>query len=138
MRSLPLLVVLLIFTLTTPKVQGELASKTESDRVCINWLAQAVYDYGPWAGSDQPQIANTWELRTGNRLLARCYDINPRGFIVVPELKALPPIKAYSDESALNNQQQDGFLALLTESIEQKIRLYELQNGSVDASVPPN
>ncbi|MBU8933311.1 MAG: C10 family peptidase [candidate division Zixibacteria bacterium] len=133
MRLLPVLVLVLICLITAQAPHAELASKTESDRVCANWLTQVVHDLDSWAGSDQPQIENTWELKAGNQLLARCYDISPNGFVVVPELKALPPIKAYSGESRLDDSQRDGFLAFLTESLEEKVRLFELLHGSLDA-----
>jgi hypothetical protein len=79
----------------------------------------------------------TDEVVENDTLLARCFSIVPRGFVVVPILKELPPIQAYSEEYGLDVNQTVGFPQLLKEFLLDRIRLYAKIYGSLDAVQPP-
>ena len=101
-RIVALLLVLGVSAAAPTAVRAERATAIEMERVCENWLAYMVYERGSWAGDLHPAVLSTSELYDGDVLLARVYSIEPRGYIVVPVLKELPPVKAYSDESNLD------------------------------------
>ncbi len=96
-----------------------------------------VYQRGGWAGDIHPKIADVQEIAWGDTALARCFTIAPRGHVVVPILKELPPIKAYSEEYGLDVNETVGFPQLLREVLIHRIRLYVKFYGSLDAAQPP-
>jgi len=70
-------------------------------------------------------------------LLGFCFSIAPRGFVVVPLLKELPPVKVYSEECDLDLDQRFGFPQLLREVLLSRIGLYAAVYGNLDAVQPP-
>jgi len=111
-----------------------LATEEEMTQVCENWLAQTVFEKGSWAQSESPSIASAGEITSDDgRVLARYYSIHPTGFVVVPALKEMQPIKAYSDESILDDRQSGGFLQLLKDILSERMTLYENRWGSLDS-----
>jgi len=123
----------LLVILASPHARGELADAGEMNLVCENWLSQIVYTKGNWAGVTEPEIIQINELYSGDTLLARYYSITPRGFVVVPVLKEMTPVKAYSDESNLDADQEGGFLLLLREMLSYRMKLYAERFGSLEA-----
>jgi len=115
---------------------GERATEMEAERVCQGWLAHIVGSAGHWAGSADPQIREVRELRSGDVLLAYCFMIAPRGHVVVPVLKELPPVKAYSEAGDLDVTERGGFVQLLREMLGHRIGLYLDAYGSLDAAQP--
>ena len=67
-----------------------------------NWATQIVHATGDWAGESQPEIAAVRDITVNDTLLAHVFRISPVGYIVVPVLKELPPVKAYSEVSGFN------------------------------------
>jgi len=128
---------LLLCTSTTEEARAERATQEEMELVCQNWLSYMVYQRGTWAGDTHPQIVDVDEIVEKDTLLAHCFSISPRGIVVVPVLKELPPIKAYSEEYGLDVDQTAGFPQLLREVLLQRIRLYVKIYGSLDALQPP-
>jgi hypothetical protein len=138
-KILMVLVVLALFLsiLPAPKVRAERATPAEMELVCQNWISYMVYQRGSWAGETRPQIMRTDEIVENDTLLARCFSIFPRGFVVVPILKELPPIQAYSNEYGLDVNEGVGFPQLLREFLLDRVRLYAKIYGSLDAVQPP-
>ncbi len=116
--------------------EAEVASREEMQQVCQNWLSLTTFQQGDWAGSSNPSIASTSEFRQGDTLLARCYHISPKGFIVVPLLKELPPIKAYSVSTEIDPNDDGGIAKLLHDVLLHRTRMYVKLYGSMDASQP--
>ena len=124
----------LLLILVSPQARGELADAGEMNLVCQNWLTQIVNLKGNWAGTDRPEITRVNELYAGDTLLARYYTISPRGFVLVPVLKEMTPIKAYSDESNLDADQEDSFLEIMREVLSYRMRIYAQRLGSFEAA----
>ena len=128
---------LLLLAHTVLMVSGTsatVATKDEMTRVCENWLTRIVIEKGSWAQSDSPTIATSGEIVSDNGvILARYYSIVPTGFVVVPVLKEMQPVKAYSDRSVLDDRQSGGFLQLLKEVLTERTNLYENRWGSIDS-----
>ncbi len=119
------------------QLRAETATYEETERVARNWLTEVVFRNGSWAGSTTPSIADIQELVADDRVLARCFSIAPRGYVVVPVLKNLPPVTAYSQESELDVTQQFGFAQLLRDVLSHRTRLFIDTYGSLEASQPP-
>jgi len=101
--------------LISPGVRSELASRQEMDNVARNWLTETVSRTGHWAGTGDPVITGSREIQLDGTAIGRCYDVSPRGFVLVPALRSLNPVKAYSDESSLSLDDTGGLAKLLTD-----------------------
>jgi len=134
-RYLMLLMVLLIVFLPYDS-RAEKATQAEMELVCKNWLSYMVYQKGIWAGVSNPQISGVQEITNGDTLFARCYSISPKGFVVVPILKELPPINTYSDDCNLDPNQGAGFPQMVRDVLLNRVRLYIKIYGSLDAFQP--
>ncbi|MFH1419517.1 MAG: C10 family peptidase, partial [Planctomycetota bacterium] len=121
-----------------PEARSEVATQEEARLACQNWLSHIVNQRGSWAGEVEPEIVDVQQIiaEDGDTLLAHCFSIGPRGYVVVPILKELPPIKAYSEEYGLNGSQTVGFPELLREVLEHRIGLFVKEYGSMEASQP--
>ncbi|MFZ5981895.1 MAG: C10 family peptidase [Candidatus Zixiibacteriota bacterium] len=128
---------LVVFTFS-PDVKGELATADEMQRVSQNWLTEIVNLKGSWAGVTNPEITVVYEIFSGDTLLARCYSVNPRGFVVVPVLKEMTPVKVYSDESNFDASQENGMMTLLRELLSSRLNYYASKYGGLDVAQPDN
>ncbi len=113
---------------------AELAARGEMDQVCSNWLSYVVHESGSWAGSIDPQIAGVREIADGDLVMALCYTISPDGFVVVPVIKELPPIKVFSDEGALTLDEPGGIGLLLRDVLADRTSKYVERYGDLDAA----
>ena len=117
--------------------RAELASADEMDTACRNWLTFIVQTEGEWAGITAPEITGRNPILHDNgTVLAYSYDIAPIGFVVVPALKDLPPVKVYSDENGLDLSETDGMAQMIKEVIREKSQTFEEYYGSLDAVQP--
>lgn len=117
--------------------RAEKVSAAEMEQACQNWLKYVVINSGSWAGSNSPQIINDKPIYSDEGILVgRCFNIDPVGFVVVPVLRELPPIKAYSDENNLDIDAHDGMAAMLREILNDKSKMYRDFYGSLDAKQP--
>ncbi len=133
----PITLAVMLAMLVPCKTRAERATKEEMELVCQNWLAYMVYQQGEWAEQAHPKIVDVQEIIENDTLLARCYSIAPRGHAVVPILKELPPIKAYSEDYGLDVNQEVGYPQLLRDVLSHRLRLYAKTYGSLDATQPP-
>ncbi|UCD94167.1 MAG: hypothetical protein JSU69_10445, partial [Candidatus Zixiibacteriota bacterium] len=111
----------------------ELASDVEMDQVCRNRLAEFIHNEGSWAGSTDPRALDFQEISNNGLVMARCYAISPEGFIVVPVLKELPPVKAFSESHGLELNQRHGIGALLRDVLSDRFDKFIEHYGSLDA-----
>ncbi|MBN1210974.1 MAG: C10 family peptidase [candidate division Zixibacteria bacterium] len=105
-------------------------------QVCLNWLTQTVHTWGTWAGETNPSITDVHEIKSGDILLAHCYLINPRGYVIVPTLKELPPVKLYSDEADFDVNTTGGINQLIKDVLKKKYELYLNKFGSLGTINP--
>jgi PKD repeat protein len=112
---------------------AEIASLAEMTQVCQNWLSQVVSSNGDWGGSANPQIINSFDIINNGTPVGRYFEIAPSGFVAVPILKEMVPIKAYSEESRLDFSEPEGISALLTQVIASQISDYTKLYGSPSA-----
>ncbi len=116
--------------------RAETASADEMTHVCENWLSYMVAQAGAWGGVQNPQISDVRNIIVNDTLVGRFYFIRPTGYVVVPVLKELAPVKAYSDENSLDIEEADGFALLLRQVLQSRTQLYVEVYGSLDAVQP--
>ncbi len=108
---------------------SELAGRSDADRVAENWTALM-------SRSDKAAtytIDRVDAIVEDNRLLGWAYSTEPSGYIVVPRLRQLPPIKMYSTESPIDLSAEDGPGALIREVLSDRTAWFEAQYGSLHA-----
>ena len=113
--------------------QAELATSEEMDQVGSNWISLISYYDNGWAGELNPQVINTADIIENDTLLAKVYYTEPSGYVIVPVLKDLPPIKAYSQNSDFDVDASDGFAKMVRDVLRERVRLYVDTYGSLDA-----
>ncbi len=126
------------FTCFIQPVRGELPTEKEMTLVCQNWLNLVVHEQGSWAGVTDPAITRFEDVVSGERLLARCYIIEPRGYIVVPNLKELSPVKAYSDECDWDLHGNGGAPVLIRDVLEDRLNRFVEIYGSIEKKQDEN
>ena len=117
-------------------LSAELATVQDMENVGHNWLTQTVGVRGDWAGVSDPQIIGTHEIRENGQLLARVYDVAPRGYVLVPALKEMPPVKIYSDESNWSDSPEFGVGQLIREELIERMEAFASTYGSVAEAQP--
>jgi hypothetical protein len=120
--------------LLVPAVWAEVATDAEMERVCQNWLRLMTNERGTWAGDEHPEIAGVSELRDNVRLLAHVYSVAPRGYVIVPILKELPPVKACSETSEFDVTQTGGFVQMVREVLSHRLATYAEVYGNLEAT----
>jgi len=130
------LLCLLVTALLIPTAQAELATDAQMEQVCTNWLAYSVAQSDSWHGVTNPRIAGTQEIVVGDTVLGIVYNIDPGGYVVVPVLKELPPVKMYSEHSYLDMTDSDGSAALIREVLQHRLTMYSEFYGDLEASQP--
>jgi hypothetical protein len=126
-------VALLPFAIPSP-LQAELASEAEMRNVAQNWATE-VSQKRDWAGGATPAVDLAHELWYNGVLVGRYYDVQPRGFVLVPTLREMTPVKIYSDESNLSGDQEGGPLLLAREILYQRMEAFRTVYGSYSATV---
>jgi hypothetical protein len=131
-----LLVLLLIAATSASVALAERATRDEMTRVCQNWLTYLTLEQSAFSGSAQPQMTKIQEIESDGTLLGLVFSISPAGHIVVPVLKELQPVRAYSDETDVDMGETAGYPQLLRESLKARTDLYIATYGSLDAVQP--
>ncbi len=127
-----LLALTLVFAAVS--ANAELTQPAERELVCQNWLTETVFLSGEWNGDPAPRIAGSIEILSDNgELLGTMFEIAPSGYVIVPVLRELPPIKVFSEESALDFSDPDGPAVMIREILEHRHELYEQRYGSLNA-----
>lgn len=132
--SLSIALFLCVFTCL--QVRAEIATPDEMELVCQNWLRYVVSQKAGWAGSSSPQVVNVEALVENDTVLALCFSIAPRGYVVVPILKQLPPVKVYSEANGLEVNQRVGLPQLLREVLLERVRCFVKFYGSMETAQP--
>ncbi|MCP4703649.1 MAG: hypothetical protein GY865_03485 [candidate division Zixibacteria bacterium] len=124
----------LILLLFFPNISfAERATIAEMDNVCQNWLLLNTYINQSWRNTNNQVVVNIDNIENGDLLLGRIYNLSPNGFIVVPVLKELPPVMAYSDKYSLGPKQEKGMLSLLGEFLFSRMNNFIAAYGDIDA-----
>ncbi|MCK4302922.1 MAG: C10 family peptidase [Candidatus Eisenbacteria sp.] len=115
---------------------AELASVDQMTLVCQNWLMQAADKPGAWNCDPRPVIASTHDFIWRDTLLARCFNISPTGYVVVPALMELPPITVYYERGRYIPGSDGGLPQLTEEVLVSAFRLFARKYGGLDSVQP--
>lgn len=125
------------FILAAPSsVMAELATYDEMQEVAQNWITYIVSETGDWAGATNPFILDVQDVIVNDTLVARYYTVSSGGFILVPVLKELQPVKAYSETDAFDIYGEDGMALLLRQVLQQRTQIFAEYYGDLDAIQP--
>jgi len=130
------IVVLTVSLFASQQVWAERATDEEMRWACRNWLSYIVHETGDWAGSKSPMIVDVQPIVADGTILGEYFVIDPNGYVVVPILKELPPVQAYSEEYRLDITSDVGFPALLKGHLAIKLERWLEMYGSLDATRP--
>ncbi len=131
------IIALSITALLSPgQTAAELVSRQDMDQVSQTWLALMSEEPDGWGGSRDPRVAAVSELEDEFGLLARVFHADPEGFIIVPVIRELPPVQAYSTTGSLDVTETDGFVQLLREVLRSRLDRFVELHGSLDARGP--
>ncbi|MBD3349253.1 MAG: T9SS type A sorting domain-containing protein [Candidatus Eisenbacteria bacterium] len=127
-----------LFALVVPLVLEAGATAVddaEAQRVARNWAAYIASETGGWAGASDPQVAfDAGLLSEDGRFLAYVFTVVPDGFIVVPALRELPPVKLYSESGHFDTDASRGLVALVRERLGEQFAVFVDRYGSVGAT----
>lgn len=113
-----------------------LATESEMELAAQNWLTYCIAQRGEWAGTTQPQIAGYEDIIVDGQRLGRVFFVEPNGYVVVPVLKELPPVKFYSEEAWLDLDHQQGTVALYRDVLKDRSQRFIEFYGSLAAAQP--
>lgn len=79
---------------SAPPVLAEKPTELEMANVAQNWLTYNLRLQGAWAGASEPTIGGSRPILAEGRLVGHSFSVEPRGHIMVPILKEMPPVKS--------------------------------------------
>jgi len=101
-------------------------------QVCAHWLVTTVNQTGDWAGSTSPEIIDEVEISQDEKLLAMAYQIDPDGYVVVPVLKEMPPVMAFTESGHLVLDERFGPAALIRDVMADRTNKFADLYGNLD------
>ncbi|MBD3367515.1 MAG: T9SS type A sorting domain-containing protein [Candidatus Eisenbacteria bacterium] len=130
------LFVLTIIVAASLGAQAKLATETEASLVAANWVTEVSARTGGWASSDAAVVGAPREIVTGDTLLGWYWHVEPSGYVVVPGLKEMPPVKMYSENYSFDLDEPDGPAKLIREVLTDRFRRFAAAYGELDAEQP--
>lgn len=130
------LITLLAVVLLLPLDAGATAvDDAEAHTVARNWVQYIVHETHGWAGVSDPGIAFDARLESDDgHLLAYVFTVTPDGFVVVPALRELPPVKLYAEAGAFDADAVHGLVELVRERLGEQFAVFVSSFGSIDAA----
>ena len=129
-------ILLALLVLSPVGAGAELATVEEAALVAGNWASYIVAGTGSWGGAARPEITGRSEIVVSDTLVGWCFHLSPSGHVVVPVLKELPPVKAYSDIYGMNVDDADGYGKLMRDVLVDRARVLVSAYGSMEATSP--
>ncbi len=111
------------------------ADENQMAQVCHNWLHYFVQSEGSWAGSTTPQVIAKEDIVVDGKLLGQCFSIAPDGYIVVPVLRELSPVKAFSESGRLDFDDIAGLDAMIRDDLKGHTDDFVAHYGDMSAAV---
>ena len=116
--------------------RAEVATPDEARLVAENWLTLTVNARGTWGGERYPTITGVEQIIVDGNTLGYAYTVAPIGFIIVPALKEMSPVKGYSWESDLDLSRREGYTLLIKQVLDDRASMYIEKYGSLEAAQP--
>lgn len=133
-RSKTTIAILIIgLTLVAGQASAEVATSLEMAQAAQNHVAEQIAENGAWAGVTDARLSRVQEIIVDGEVLGRCYSFSPSGYVVVPVLKEMGPIKLYSEHGDLDVTAPDGMAALVRDVLGTYSGHYVEAYGSLEA-----
>jgi len=132
----PALTVILLIACQTSDARAALATGAEAEMVAANWLTVVTGERGSWGSCDRPSLGASRAIVVGDTLLGWCFAVDPSGHIVVPVLKTLPPVKAYSETHDVDITADAGYPLLVRQVLQSRARSHVRRHGDLAAPAP--
>lgn len=126
----PLWLVVATLMIVAPSAVSELVDRSAADRVAENWTALM----SRAEKSTDFRIVRTDALAEAGDTLGWVYGLEPSGYVVVPRLRQLPPVKMYSATSSIDVTADDGPGALIRQVLSDRMSTFEAHYGTLDIS----
>jgi hypothetical protein len=108
----------------------------EALTVANNWVTLIVHLTGSWGAAPEARVVGIEEFRRGERLLGYYCPVSPRGFVIITLRRELAPVKAYSEDSALEPEMDVGMADLLKIGLERTLDAIEARAGPIATARP--
>jgi hypothetical protein len=131
-------VIVWLCLLFTPRAYAEVSSPEEAQRVVANWLRYTISTTGSWQGKTDAKVSKCEAIYYKGELVGYNISISPSGFAIVPLLKELPPITAYSGDGEFPIGEDEGFPGLMKTILYNRVRIFREFYGSAKVSQPPD
>ncbi len=118
------LLVLLPWMLLSTACLATEATIQEASQVCRNFIANEIAEDDCWAGSLTAEVKRVEAITSGGDVLGWCFHLAPDGFVIVPSLKELPPVKCFSQTGQPVFGEQQGVGALVRDVLIERRDLY--------------
>ena len=112
-------------------------SPREAELVAANWLTLVTSLKNGWAGAPAPVIASVEALDYNDTVIGYHCTTAPGGWIVVPILREMPAITAYSVEGSADFAGDAGIFAIIKEHLMMAVRMFVANYGSTDSDAVP-
>lgn len=119
------LLIALVLLLTGTTGNAGSVTEAEAKQVCRNWLTYL--DVSAGAESARRRIAECTPVTAGDTLLAWHFELRPKGYVVVPARRELPPVHASSRETHWPGDEENPFLAVVRDVLGAKFRHLDVQ-----------
>jgi len=130
------LMILLALGVTASTASATLATESEASFVATNWVYETSARTGGWAGAERATVEGRREISTGDTVLGWYWEVEPSGYIIVPALKEMPPVKMYSEQHGFDIDEPEGPAVLIREVLRDRFRRFADAYGSLEAEQP--
>jgi hypothetical protein len=113
-------------------VHAEMATPEEACSIANAWIEFKMEHGDGWGTSKSASLGEVTELKRGDRILGYCCDVSPEGFIVVPLLKELGAVKAYSETCSLDPTSEEGLADVIKGGIDGMMQEIEDRFGTIE------
>ena len=134
--SLFLFVAAVVAFLAAAPSSAKLASEIEASLVAENWVTEVSVRTGAWGDAESGVVGTPREITSGDTILGWYWHIEPTGYVIVPALKEMPPVKMYSEDHRFGLDEPDGPALLIRQVLADRFRRFVSFYGDPDAEQP--
>ena len=115
-RLLPIAIVSLCLIAAAGAAVAQSVARAEALRVAEAWVASETARAG-WGRAGTARVLDCREIVRDGRLLGWWAPVAPRGHVIVPAVRALPAVKAFSAETDFDPAAGGGYTALIEDAL---------------------
>ena len=133
-QYITLLLCCFLIVLVTERSHAQFVTRDQALTVASNWVDFLIVKKGNWHGSKSAFVQEVQDFTREDRLLGYYCKVNPVGFVIVPRLHGLAPIKAYSSSDDIDPTLDDGMTDLFKDCMEIMLDGIEHQVGPLESA----